>query len=77
VDNGESFREFSRDLILRFERLTRELRADNELAREQSRRYFEALDARLNDLHAESQAHTNALLAVLDRLSNGGGPAPA
>jgi hypothetical protein len=28
-------------------------------------------------LLAESHAHTNALLAVLDRLNGGGGPAPA
>jgi hypothetical protein len=84
MDNGESFREFSRELILRFERLARELRADNErleaqfqASREESRRYFEALDARTADLHAESVAHTSALLAVLDRLGNGGGAAPA
>jgi hypothetical protein len=87
MKDSAPFREFSRELLLRFERLTRELRADNErlsrdlradreLAREESRRYFEALDARLADLHAESRAHTSALLAALDRL-NGGGAAPA
>jgi hypothetical protein len=77
VENGESFREFSRELILRFERLARELRADNERMRDENRRYFEALDARTADLHAESVAHTSALLAVLDRLGGASGPAPA
>jgi hypothetical protein len=83
MDGAESFREFSRELILRFERLARELHADTErlerefaARREESRRYFEALDLRMADLHAESVAHTSALLAVLDRL-NGGGAAAA
>ena len=52
-----------------------------ELAREESRRYFEALDRRAeeearrtDDLIAESKAQRQALFRMLDRL-DGGGPA--
>jgi hypothetical protein len=88
VENAESFREFSRELILRFERsmreLTAELRAENQrtrdelvATREESRRHFEAQQDDMRDLREDSRAQTRALLRVLDRLDNGGGAAPA
>jgi hypothetical protein len=83
----EAYREFIREQTLRFERamraLSAEIRADTRgqreemrLQREESRRYFERIDKRLDDLHDESRAQTLALLRVIDRLDNGGA-APA
>ena len=90
-DMVESYREFIREQTVRFERamraLSSEIRAEVEsqredfrrefrLQREESRRYFEHLDRRLEELHGESRAQTQALLHVIDRLDNGGA-APA
>ena len=87
-DSAEPFREFIREQTLRFERaireIAREMRAEREVIlqeigvhREESRRYFERLDAELKDLLDESRAQRGALLRMLDRLDNGGGAAPA
>jgi predicted phage gp36 major capsid-like protein len=80
-------RQFQRDLILRFERsmraLSAEIRAEVTAHREESRRYFEALDAKAaeqrratDELIEENRAQRQALLHILDRLG-GGGTAPA
>jgi hypothetical protein len=73
-------RQFQRDLILRFERSMRahaaEIRGEVAAQREESRRYFEVIDARTEELLQESRAQRQALLRILDRLG-GGGAAPA
>jgi predicted phage gp36 major capsid-like protein len=77
------FREIMSENTLRFERamqaLSTEIRRDVDAHREESRRYFEVLheqaeaeSRRIDDLLAESRAQRQALLHVLDRLSNGG-----
>jgi 3-methyladenine DNA glycosylase AlkC len=86
-ESVEAYKEFTRELMLRFERVTRELvresREDREASlamierhsqesREEHRRLFEEM----RELREESRAQTQALLAVIDRL-NGGGAAPA
>jgi hypothetical protein len=68
--------EFNRELLLRFDRTARALAESVRLAREESRRYFERLDVRLADLHAESVAQREGLWRLIDRLGNGG-TAPA
>jgi hypothetical protein len=74
------FREVMREQGLRFERamkaLSADIRRDVKLHREESRRYFERLDAKLEDQLAESRAGREALFRILDRLDNGG-TAPA
>ena len=79
----EAYREFIREQTPRFERAMRVLAAQVEdnreqtrLHREESRRYFERIDKRLDDLHDQSRAQTQALLHVIDRPDNGGA-APA
>lgn len=90
----EAYREFTHQIMLRFDRSTRSFEAairksheahqQNLLAhREESRKYFEALDARAeadarrtDELIAESRVQRQALLHILDRLDNGGA-APA
>lgn len=79
----EAYREFAREQTVRFERMMRALSEEIRLQREESRRYFEHLDTRLDALHQESRelqdqsrAQTQALLRVIDRLDNGG-TAPA
>jgi hypothetical protein len=76
VADSEDLRFFIREITLRFERgierITREIRADVAVIREENRRYFEALDERTRDLHAESLAQRQALLRMLDRLDDGG-----
>lgn len=56
-DAIQAYREFTTQLILRFERLTRELRADTQAARAESRAYFERIDARLAEQRAETRAY--------------------
>jgi predicted phage gp36 major capsid-like protein len=86
-DLAEAYREFIREITLRFERamktLSREIREELRVQREENRRYFEALHVqgereskRIDELIEESRAQRQALLHVLDRLDNGG-PAPA
>jgi predicted phage gp36 major capsid-like protein len=90
VTESEDLRAFVRDLMARFDRgmdaVTRkqdQLDRKFELAREESRRYFEALDRRLeedarrtDDIIADNRAQRDALFRILDRLDNGG-TAPA
>jgi hypothetical protein len=83
----EDYRQFIRELLLRFDRSAAEARAelDHRLAaqweqlriwREENREYFDALDRRLDDLHKESLAQREGLWKLIDRLDNGG-TAPA
>ena len=83
----EAYREFIREQTLRCEGAMRAVsaeireevraqRAEIRAHRRESRAYFERLDRRLDDLHDESRAQTQALLRVIDRLDNGGA-APA
>lgn len=86
-DALEPYREFIREITLRFERAMRSLagelreesratREEIRTTREESRAYFEMLYAEGRELRDESRAQTQALLRVIDRLDNGG-PAPA
>jgi DNA-binding transcriptional regulator WhiA len=86
-NRDEAFRElvaenqqFQRELVLRFERSMRahaaEIRAEVTAQREESRRYFAAIDAKTEEILQESRAQRQALLHLLDRLG-GGGTAPA
>lgn len=79
----DEYRAFAREQQLRFERVMRdisrrtdEIVAEGRAQRAESREFFNALRERMDDLHAESFAQRQALLAILDRI-NGGGPAPA
>jgi hypothetical protein len=79
----EDFREFSRELLLRFDRRTAAIEAELRIQREENRRYFAALDAKLEEslehsreLRAECRAQSEALMHVLAQL-RGGGAAPA
>jgi pyrroloquinoline quinone (PQQ) biosynthesis protein C len=81
--NAERYREFIREITLRFERAMRSLVAELQQDRAESRRSFEAVLASIaehrdetRDLREESRAQTQALLRMLDRLDNGG-TAPA
>ncbi len=90
-ENREWFREFMREQQLRLDRTLNKFAADLERDRVEIRRQFHEdlrpihegireLLARSDDLRAESRAQTQALLHVLDKLSNGGaagGTAPA
>jgi hypothetical protein len=76
VSESDDLRTFIREITLRFERgmerISNKIHADIAVIREENRRYFEALDERTRDLHAESVAQREALLRILDRFDNGG-----
>jgi hypothetical protein len=79
-DASAEYREFAREMILRFERAMRglvtEMREGFRLQREESRAYFEIERTRLDELIEQSRAQRQALLHILDRLDDGG-PAAA
>jgi len=89
MSESDDLRTFIREITLRFERgmdrISREIRADVAVVREENRHYFEALDRRAeeesrrtDDLIAESTAQRQALLHILDEMRGGdGGTAPA
>ena len=76
---ADDLRQFIRETTLRFERamraLSAEIRDEVRQAREESRRYFEIENAKLDELLADNRAQRQALLHILDRLSNGGAAA--
>jgi hypothetical protein len=80
MSESDDLRTFIRETTLRFERgmerIAREIRADVAIIREENRRYFDALDERTREMLDESRAQRQALLAILDRMDNGG-PAAA
>jgi hypothetical protein len=80
VTEGEDLRTFIREILLRFDRGMAQVRED-------SRRYFERLDAeqkarheenreKLDEVIAEGRAGREALFRMLDKMDNGG-TAPA
>lgn len=70
------FRDFMREMILRFERQTAAYRADLRLQREEMRKHFEKQDRKIDEIIAEGKAGREALFRILDRL-DGDGAAPA
>ena len=70
------FRDFMREMILRFERLSRDIRADIRTQREEMRLHFAEQDRKIDEIIAEGKAGRAALFRILDRL-DGGGTAPA
>jgi hypothetical protein len=79
----EDYRQFTREMMLRFDRALREMRAERAEWREEMRRYRDE-SGRDRDEHrryfeeiiAEQKAQRQALFRILDRLG-GGGAAPA
>jgi hypothetical protein len=80
---SDDLRAFIRDLMARFDRGMDAVFRQQEIQREENRRYFERIEAhqradreRLDEILAEGRAGREALFAILDRLDNGG-PAQA
>jgi hypothetical protein len=73
---SDDLRAFIRDLMARFDRGMNAVIARQEADREESRRYFERYDAKLDEILAEGRAGRQALFHLLDRLDDGG-PAAA
>src|SRR3954465_11897706 len=69
-------RQFIRELLLRFEKKAAEWDRRSERNHQAYMARFERLDAKSDELLAESRAQRQALLHSLDRLG-GGGAAPA
>ena len=76
-------REFMREMILRFERMADEIRAEVRAQRAEIRRqreemrlYFAEQSRKTDEIIAEGRAGREALFRILDRL-DGGGAAPA
>jgi hypothetical protein len=87
MTEGDDLRAFIRDIMARFDRGMDAVLRQQEIQREESRRYFEQIEARqrrdheearvkLDEILAEGRAGRAALFAILDRLDNGGS-APA
>jgi hypothetical protein len=76
VTESDDLRAFIGDLMARFDRGMNAVIARQEADREESRRYFERYDAKLDEILAEGRAGRQALFHLLDRLDNGG-PAAA
>ena len=74
-----AYREFTRALIVRFERTVHELvkgsRAERELILAEIRANHRQAMAEIEDHRAETRAHTQALFRLLDRLDGGAEPA--
>ena len=76
MPESEDLRAFIRDLMARFDRGMDAVLRQQEILREENRRYFESLEKKTNDILEENREGRRALLAILDRLDNGG-TAPA
>jgi hypothetical protein len=76
MPESDDLRAFIRDLMARFDRGMNAVIARQEADREESRRYFERYDAKLDEILAEGRAGRQALFHLLDRLDDGG-PAAA
>jgi uncharacterized coiled-coil DUF342 family protein len=74
-----AYREFTRELIVRFERTVRELvkesRAERELILAEIRTHREESRQHHREVMAQIEAQTQALFRVLDRLDGGAEPA--
>ncbi len=82
-ESAEPYKEFIREMTLRIERALQAFGEQMRQDRQESRREFAAMQAKLDlqleetrELREESRAQTRALLRVIDRLDNGG-PAAA
>jgi hypothetical protein len=64
VTESDDLKQFMRDIAARHERIWRD-----------QANVLQQMLAELKDLRQESQAHTRALLRVLDKLQNGGASA--
>ena len=79
---SDDFREFIREITLRFERgmaaISEDIRADVAVSREESRRYLDAIHKNTDEIIAEGRAGREALFRILDKFDgHGGGAAPA
>jgi hypothetical protein len=77
VEAAEPYREFVREMMLRFERGMREFGRVMDAQMQAFSIEMRGMRADINDLREESRAQTQALLRMLDRLEGGGGAAPA
>jgi hypothetical protein len=62
---SDDLRAFIRDLMARFDR-------GMERQAVESRRYFEALDAKIDEIRADGRAQREALFRILDRMDGNG-----
>ncbi len=76
MTESDDLRAFIRDLMARFDRGMDAVLSEQKAAREESRRYFEDLNAKTDEIIAEGRAGREALFRILDRLDSGG-PATA
>jgi molybdenum-dependent DNA-binding transcriptional regulator ModE len=70
------YREFTREMLARFDRMQRDMRRELAAWREEMRAHHERQDRKLDEVIAENQAQRAALFAIIDHLGNGG-PAAA
>ena len=87
MTESDDLRAFIRDIMARFDRGMDAVLMQQEILREENRRYFEQIETRqrrdheearekLDEILAEGRAGRAALFAIIDRLDNGGS-APA
>jgi hypothetical protein len=78
---SEDLRTFIGEIMARSDRGFREMRArSEEIAREaaeERRRYFDAVEAKTNEIIAEGRAGRAALFRILDRMDGNGGTGSA
>jgi hypothetical protein len=73
----QPFREFARELLLRFDRSLRRFDAQSERRHAEAMAHIAELRAKSDELIEASRVERGALLAILDRLDGGGGAASA
>jgi hypothetical protein len=80
----EDYRQFTREMLARFDRSQREARAEWRARHTETMTYLEGIrgevrdqSRRTDELIAEGRAHRAALFAILDELRGNGGPAAA
>jgi hypothetical protein len=79
MTESDDLRAFIRDLMARFDRGMDAVLRQQDILREENRRYFERIAAhqradrdRLDEIIAEGRAGREALFRILDRLDKGG-----
>jgi hypothetical protein len=77
VSESSDLREFIREQSLVANRRTDAFAEEIRRQREEMRLHFEKQDRKIDEMVAEGKAGRAALFAILDRLGNGGGTAPA
>ena len=73
MESAEPYREFIREMMLRFDRRTTAWDRRLESQHKEYLAHFELVEAEMRELRADSRVHREALLRILDRLDNGGG----